>query len=317
MRRWFKTKYSFLGHSRTHQNEPNEVVTTKNIVSSQETLQESVIVDASSVYEPNEGATAKNILSPKETLQEAIMVDATTWTHEIITSDKATQTIDLQSEEPDRDNFLPEITSLLPSHKKVSIYNKSHSLSHLTRLKTQKRVSIIDSDDDDSPWKIPPAFFKFHSQPVQSSLTTFYKYLGDDIELKAEIILNEKLREYFHHFMINQWVTAVDIGYREIHQQHTKLRCIKVYVKQKFSEMDIPRNMIIEKMIDGCPVDKVVGNGHLLGGEEIWVEYCRKRRRKHIFKSKAKERLSFLVSDSTNVYNYHIHCIDDKFNCTY
>lgn len=251
--------------------------------------------DVSSLTVEVEVHPLRNELLPHPIVTLKQMKDVSTSTSELtVFCDKEAQT------DQDMDMYFIEEYDFAQAkgNRNRPFHNKSYSADRLHRLKTE-RVSIPDSDDEESPWTIPPGYFKSYSGPeISRILLTLPRAAGsyEDLQLKAEIILNEKLREYFPKFMMNKLVTAVDLGYREVQHQHTHLRCIKIWLKQKRRDTDKPQRNDIQKMIDGCPIDKVVGEGHLLGAEEVWLEYFQKRRQQGVIKSKAKEDYSFLVS---------------------
>ena len=202
--------------------------------------------------------------------------------------------------------------------RRSSINEKSRKLS-LRKYFTERgrfqtvRVSIPDSDDDDY------AYHPLMSVPVRKVETMKpLKTLSHDqsssspqeVELRAENILNKTLEDNFVKFMMNKSVTAADLGYREKRGNLTKLRCIKIWLKTKKDEEDVHDKEYVPKMIDGSPVDKVEGNGHLLAAEEAWLLFWQKKRANGITKHEAKEHieLPFLVrSNQVNKRILHVH----------
>ena len=219
-----------------------------------------------------------------------------------ILCDKETQTEPQVFEEPDF-----AYSPLPPASKSVErvpyIKYHSHSVQRLQRIKTY-RVSIADSEEDEEDKTIHQYTLKHPTTSLQN-LTLNKQRSQEDLELKAEIILNKTLVDNFPILMMNKSVTAADLGYREVHNKQTHLRCIKLWLDRKIPESEMSRHDYIHKMIDGCPVDKVVGNGHLLGAEEAWLESCRKKRQFGVIKTKAKENIDIeyrfiMVSDMKN-----------------
>ena len=204
----------------------------------------------------------------------------------ILKEDKGTQT---ELEEPD---FVPSPPPTVNKHMKRVPFRKYYSVDRVKQMRTQ-RVSIGDSEDDDDIQRIRTQYtMSRHTSSLQN-----FKHQGEqedeDIKLKAEMILYNKLVANFTVFMMNKSVAAADLGYREVQKKQTHLRCIKIWLDQKIPEGEMTRKNIIPKMIDGCPVDKVIGNGHLLGAEESWLEECRNRRRLGIIENKAKENTEY------------------------
>ena len=207
---------------------------------------------------------------------------------------------------------------------KTSLLNKKDSKLSLRKYFTDKgrfqtvRVSIPDSDDEDY------AYHPIMSMPSRKANTMKTpRTLSQDpsslspqeVELRAENILTKTLEDNFVKLMMNKSVTAVDLGYREKKGNLTKLRCIKIWVRKKIDEEDVHDKEYIPKMIDGSPVDKVEGNGHLLAAEEAWLLFWRKKRAIGKIKHEAKDHvdLPFLVRSAQ--VNNSLTCTC-KMSCT-
>ena len=229
--------------------------------------------------------------------------------HGILKEDKGTQTEPQELEEPDFVASPPPPTA--SKNMKRFTFRKYHSVDRVRHMRIQ-RVSIGDSeDDDDDTQRINIQYTmnrhtlslqSFRHQAEQISME------NEDLKLKAEMILYKKLVANFTMFMMNKSVTAADLGYREVRKKQTHLRCIKLWVDEKIPEGEVKRKNYIPKMIDGCPVDKVIGNGHLLGAEEEWLEECRDKRLLGIIENKAKEKTEyrFIMVRNTCTQTHHI-----------
>uniref|UniRef100_A0A1X7SRH9 Uncharacterized protein n=1 Tax=Amphimedon queenslandica TaxID=400682 RepID=A0A1X7SRH9_AMPQE len=214
--------------------------------------------------------------------------------HEILKEDKGTQTEPQELEETD---FVASPPPTATKYMKRAPFRKYHSVDRVRHMRIE-RVSIGDSeDDDDDDTKRINIHYTMNRQTL--SLQNFRHQAeqismeNEDLKLKAEMILYKKLVANFTVFMMNKSVTAADLGYRELQKKQTHLRCIKLWVDHKIPEGEVKRKSYIPKMIDGCPVDKVIGNGHLLGAEEEWLEECRNKRRWGIIENKAKEKAEY------------------------
>ena len=180
------------------------------------------------------------------------------------------------------------------------------------------RVSIPDSDDDDyayHPITSLPARKVETMKPQKTLSHDQSSSLPQEVELRAENILNKTLEDNFVKFMMNKSVTAADLGYREKRGNLTKLRCIKVWLNKKRDEEDVRDKEYVPKMIDGSPVDKVEGNGHLLAAEEAWLLFCRKKRAIGIVKHEAKEHIDLPFLVRSNQVNKTFTCTC-KMSCT-
>ncbi|CAB4044782.1 Hypothetical predicted protein, partial [Paramuricea clavata] len=95
---------------------------------------------------------------------------------------------------------------------------------------------------------------EYHSVWLKS---TQNKTIKTNVRNECREHLKEVRKRYVKDLLNRQNVNAVDIGYKEIKGEEIDKLSLKIWVREKKPESELPPNEILPKKIEGCDVDVI------------------------------------------------------------